>query len=393
MPFDFSQAPDRSQTNSIKWTKYPPSVLPLWVADMDFPAPPAVNEALARAVAHAVHGYEFPSRRLRQTVATRMELLYGWKVSPSWVIATPGIIAGFNAAAWAICEPGQGILTQPPVYPPFLSLHQNIGGLARQDAPLREVPEAEHLLRYEIDFDRFESMFDANAPTRLFLLCNPHNPTGRAFRRQELLKMAETCLAHDAVIVSDEIHSELTLPPHRHIPVASLSPEIAARTITLIAPSKSFNVAGLFTGFAIIPDKDLRESFLKATERLCMHVPSLGLTAAEAAFSGECDGWLAELLTCLAANRDFVTEYVRANLPGIRVTHPEATYLSWLDCRALNLTPDPYQFFLKKAQVALSNGADFGEGGQGFVRLNFGCPRSTLEEALHRMKASLAQSD
>jgi cystathionine beta-lyase len=319
-----------------------------------------------------------------------MERLYGWKVSPSWVTATPGIIAGFNAAAWAVCEPAQGILTQPPVYPPFLSLHKNIDGLLRQDAPLQEVPEAEHLLRYEIDFDHFEFMFDTDAPTRLFLLCNPHNPTGRAFSREELLKMAEICLAHNTVIVSDEIHSELTLPPHRHIPIASLSPEIAARTITLVAPSKSFNVAGLFTGFAIIPDRDMRENFRRATERLCMHVPSLGLTAAEAAFSGDCDEWLAELLAYLAANRDFVSEYVRANLPGIRVTHPEATYLSWLDCRALDLQPDPYQFFLKKAKVALSNGADFGQGGQGFARLNFGCPRSTLEEALDRMKEALA---
>lgn len=388
MPFDFANAPNRSQTNSLKWTLYPPDVLPLWVADMDFPAPPAIIDALAQAVAHGVLGYEFPSRKLRETIAARMEMLYGWKVSPSWVIATPGVIAGFNAAAWAVCEPGQGILTQPPVYPPFLGVHKNVD-LLHQDAPLREVTESGHLLRYEIDFDHLDFMFDTDAPTRLFMLCNPHNPTGRAFRREELLGIAEICLAHNSVIVSDEIHSELTLPPNQHIPIASLSPEIAARTITLVAPSKTYNVPGLFAGFAVIPDKDMRENFRRATERLCMHVSSLGLVAAEAAYSGACDEWLAELRAHLAANRDFVSEYVRQNLPGIRTTHPEATYLSWLDCRALDLQPDPYQFFLKKAKVALTNGADFGEGGPGFVRLNFGCPRSTLEEALNRMKNAL----
>jgi cystathionine beta-lyase len=232
-------------------------------------------------------------------------------------------------------------------------------------------------------------MFDTDAKTRLFLLCNPHNPTGRAFNREELLEMAEICLAHDTVIVSDEIHSELTLPPNQHIPIASLSPEIAARTITLVAPSKTFNVPGLFAGFAIIPDQTLRENFQQTTERLCMHVASLGLVAAQVAFSGACDEWLSELRSHLVDNRNFVTNYVRENLPGIRTTHPEATYLSWLDCRALNLQPDPYQFFLKKAKVALTNGADFGEGGQGFVRLNFGCPRSILEKALQQMKNAL----
>jgi cystathionine beta-lyase len=320
-----------------------------------------------------------------------MEKLYGWQVKPEWVIATPGIIAGFNAAAWAICEPGQGILTQPPVYPPFLSLHKNVG-LVHQDAPLRETRTDGYLLRYEIDFDHLELMFDTNAPTRMFLLCNPHNPTGRAFSREELLQMAEICLAHDTIIVSDEIHSELTLPPTRHIPIASLSPAIEARTITLIAPSKTFNVPGLFTGFAIIADASLRQKFRHETERLCMHVSSLGMVAAEAAFSGDCDDWLDELRAYLTANRDYVTQFVREHLPGVRVTHPEATYLSWFDLRAMNLKPDPFKFLLENAKVALTDGKDFGEGGQGFVRLNFGCPRSTLEEALNRIKNALAEN-
>lgn len=387
MPADFSHAPDRSQTNSIKWTLYPPDVLPLWVADMDFPAPPAINAALAQAVAHGIYGYEFPGKRLREIVAARMEKLYNWQVQPEWVLATPGIISAFNAAAWAVCEPGQGVLTQPPVYPPFFGVHKNVG-LVHQNAPLREVTASSHLLRYEIDFDHFELMFDSDAPTRLFLLCNPHNPTGRAFKREELLKIAEICLAHNTIIVSDEIHSELTLPGSQHIPIAALAPEIAAQTMTLIAPSKTFNVPGLFTGFAIIPNADLRQKFRHVTERLSMHVASLGLVAAEAAFSGECDEWLAELRLHLAANRNFVSDYVRDSLPGVRTTHPEATYLSWLDFRSLELSPSPFQFLLENAKVALTDGKDFGEGGQGFVRLNFGCTRPTLTEALARISAA-----
>ena len=388
MPFDFSQAPNRTHTNSVKWTHYPEDVLPLWVADTDFPAPPAILNALTQAVAHGVLGYEFPGKRLKEIIATRMENLYDWKVSPDWIIATPGIIAAFNAAAWAICMPGEGLLTQPPVYPPFLSVHKNVG-ITHQDAPLQEITEGSHLLRYEIDFDHFEFMFNTDSPTRLFLLCNPHNPTGRAFSRQELLGMAEICLENKTIIVSDEIHSELTLPPTRHIPIATLSPEIEAQTITLIAPSKTFNVPGLFAGFAIIADPTLRENFRKSADRLCMHVSSLGLVAAEAAFSGECDPWLAELRQHLVSNRDFVTNYVHKNLSGIRTTHPEATYLSWLDCRNLDLQPTPYEFILEKAKVALNNGADFGEGGKGFVRLNFGCPRSTIQDGLDRIKNAL----
>lgn len=389
MAFDFSQAPNRLQTNSIKWTHYPPDIIPLWVADMDFQAPSAINEALARAVAHGVHGYEFPSRQLREIVATRMENLYRWKVQPEWVIATPGIIAGFNAAAWTICEPTTGILTQPPVYPPFLSLHKNIS-VTRRDAPLRAVKLAQkHIIHYEIDFEQFKAAFKTDSPVSMFLLCNPHNPTGRAFSRAELLKMAEICLKHDTLIVSDEIHSELTLPPTRHIPIASLAPEIAAKSITLIAPSKTFNVPGLFTGFAIIPADSLRRKFRHETERLCMHVNSLGLVAAEAAYSGACDAWLDSLRHYLAANRDLVSDFVCDNLPGVRVTQAEATYLAWLDFRSLNLETSPHKYLLEKAKVALNEGKDFGEQGEGFARLNFGCPRPVLEQALQQIKTAL----
>jgi cystathionine beta-lyase len=224
----------------------------------------------------------------------------------------------------------------------------------------------------------------------MFLLCNPHNPTGRVFSRSDLTRMADLCLKNGTVICSDEIHSELILGDTPHIPIASLDPEIAARTITLIAPSKTFNVAGLFCAFAIIPDADLREKFKKVTEQMVMHVNGFGLVAAQSAFSGECDEWLRALLVYLRANRDFLVEFVRSELNGIGVTVPEATYLAWLDCRALKVEPSPHKFFLEKAQVALNDGAEFGQGGEGFVRLNFGCPRRTLEEALERIKQACA---
>jgi cystathionine beta-lyase len=388
MPCEFDQTIDRRGTNSIKWQLYGPDVLPLWVADMDFPAPEPVRAVLQRSVEHGIFGYEFPTKELRETVAARMDRLYGWQVSPEAVVATPGVIAGFNAAAQTVCAAGEGILVQPPVYPPFLSVHSN-HGLIRQMAELRRV-EQDRTIHYEIDWDRFESAFHADrALTRMFLLCNPHNPTGQVYTRDELMRIADLCILNDTIICTDEIHSELLLGQTKHIPLAALDPEIAAHTITLVAPSKTFNVPGLFCGFAIIPNLDLREKFKKTVERMALHVNSLGLVAAQAAYSGDCDDWLAGLRLYLTANRDFLVETIKREFAGIRITVPEATYLAWLDCRALTLDSTPHKFFLSKAKVALNEGAEFGPGGEGFVRLNFGCPRKTLEEALEKMKAAL----
>ena len=393
MTFDFDRIIDRRGTNSIKWQLYGPDVLPLWVADMDFPAPEPVLAALRRAVTHGIFGYEMPTRELASMVAGRMQRLYGWQVSPESIVATPGVVSGFAAAANAVCRPGQGILVQPPVYPPFLSVHEK-SGLVRQDAPLRQSARSQHV-EYEIDWEVFgQALNSGGAQTGMFLLCNPHNPTGQMYGREDLARMAELCLRSEAWICSDEIHSELLLGETPHIPIASLDPQIAARTITLIAPSKTFNVAGLFCGFAIIPDEEMRTRYRKALEAMTLHVNGLGLIAAAAAFSGECDDWLSALNRYLAANRDFLAGYVERELPGIRTTLPPATYLAWLDCNELvrsgRIEGSPHKFFLHKAKVALNEGAEFGPGGEGFVRLNFGCPRATLVEALEKLKASLA---
>lgn len=388
----FDTVIDRRPSNSLKWHRYAPDILPLWVADMDFRAPAPVLEALQRAISHGVFGYEEASLSLRETVAARMQRLYNWQVTPEMVIAVPGLESGFNAAARAVCAPEEGLLIQTPVYPPFLRVPRNVG-VVGQSARLRQVNH-DHSLHYEVDWDAFEAAINLQeARTRMFLLCQPHNPIGQVYSRDDLTRMAEICISEDIIICSDEIHSELLLGEARHIPVATLAPEVAARTITLIAPSKTFNIAGLFCGFAIIPDESLRRRYRAVVEQMTLHVNSLGLIAAEAALSGACDEWLQELRAYLTANRDFLVDYVCDRLPGIRTTVPEATYLAWLDCNNLladgKIEASAHKFFLEKARVALNEGADFGPGGEGFVRLNFGCPRQTLTEALDRMSAAL----
>ena len=392
MTYNFDAIIERRGTNSIKWRQYPEDVLPAWVADMDFVAPQPILEALQRFVEYGVFGYESPSKELRETVAARMEALYGWQVSPDAVVATPGVVAGFTLATNALCTAGQGLLVQPPVYPPFLKVSAS-AGLVRQDAQL-VLETVGSTQRYGVDFDIFQqALHSAGARTGMFLLCNPHNPTGQVYSKDDLARMADICLKNDILICSDEIHSELLLGGTKHIPIATLDPEIADRTVTLIAPSKTFNIPGLFCGFAIIPNKDLLERYKKTVECMAMHVSSPGLAAAQVAFSGACDAWLAALCSYLIGNRDFLVEFVRDELHGIRTTVPDATYLAWLDCnepvRSGKISSTPYEFFLKSAKVALNEGRDFGSGGEGFVRMNFGCPRATLVEALTRMKSAL----
>ena len=381
MTYDFDRLIDRRGTHSDKWQKYGPDVLPLWIADMDFQSPEPVIRALRGRVEHGVFGYlAFEQPEFHELFADRLLKRYNWRVSPDAVVLIPGVIPGFNVAGRVLAAPGDGLILQTPVYPPILRAASSIG-LTREEAPLARRPDGS----YAPDLDAFAAAIRER--TRFFLLCNPHNPVGRVFTRDELTRLAEVCLRRGLAIVADEIHCELTLDGQRHTPIASLAPEISERTITLMAPSKTFNLAGLKCSVAIIPNAALREKFVAGRVDLVQTVNVLGYAAAFAAYR---DGqpWLDELLRYLEANRDFVVEYVRARLPGVAVAPPEATYLAWLDCRnAGPAAPDPFTFFLEKARVALSDGALFGAGG--FVRLNFGCPRSILTEALDRMSLAL----
>ena len=385
MAYNFDYTPNRRDPKALnKWTWYPKDTIPMWVADMDFQAPKPILKELHKVIDQGVLGYEMSSKALQETVAARMDHLYRWKVNPEAVVTVTGIVSGFNVAARAFPSAQKGVLVQTPVYNEFHELKNNVG-IPQINVPfVRSVTG--NVIRYEIDWDLFEKQ----APQAgMFLLCNPHNPLGRIFSRKDLLRMGEICIKNDVLIVSDEIHSELLLDDNKFTPLAKLSAEIAKRTITLIAPSKTFNVPGLFCGFAIIPNEELRVQYNKTVEHLRLHVSSMGLHAARIAFSGQCDGWLKELRRYLTGNRDFLVDYVTKYMPDVKTTVPAATYLGWLDFTALNLEKSPYDFFLEKAKLALSDGKIFGENGEGHVRINFGTSRRILKQGLDRMRKAL----
>jgi cystathionine beta-lyase len=384
MTHDFDRVVERRGTGSSKWFKYPSDVLPLWVADMDFASPEPVIRALRERVEHGVFGYghQLEVTELNEIFADRLQKRYGWRVPPDAVLPIPGVIPGFNVACRMLTAPGQGILMQTPLYPPLLRVPGNLG-LRFDEVPLARDGAG----RYSVDQAALEATIKPD--TRVLLLCNPHNPVGRVFTREELSRLAEVCLKRGLAIVADEIHCDLVFSGLRHVPIASLDEEIAARTVTLMAPSKTFNLAGLKCSVAIIPDQALRERFIAARVDMVQTVNILGYTAALAAYR---DGqpWLDDLLRYLEANRDFLGRFVRQHLAGVSMVEPEGTYLAWLDCReAGEAARDPFTFFLERARVAMNDGALFGKNGQGFVRLNFGCPRSVLGQALDRMRAAL----
>ena len=385
MLYDFDHAPDRRGADSLKWQRYG-DALPLWVADMDFVSPEPVLAALRERVAHGVFGYGAPPDELTATICARMAALYRWTVTPEQIVYLPGLVCGLNVACRAVGEPGDKVLVQTPVYPPFLAAP---GNQDRQLLTAELTAETrDGRLYYTFDDAAFEAAIGPR--TRLFILCHPHNPVGRMFGVEELHRLAAICERHNLVICSDEIHCDLLLDGRRHTPLATLAPEIAQRCITLMAPSKTFNIAGLGASFAIIQNPELRRRFKHAMRGIVPDANILGLNAALAAYR-QGDGWLRELLIYLAANRDYLVDNIKRHLPGVRTTVPEATYLAWLDCRDAGLPGNPHEFFLNHAGVALNNGADFGPGGAGFVRLNFGCPRARLAEGLERMSAALAE--
>jgi cystathionine beta-lyase len=310
---------------------------------------------------------------------------YQWAVTPEHLVFLPGLVCGLNVAARAVCQPESGILIQTPVYPPFISAPAN-HGLKLDIAELTLHTQAQSLC-YSIDLNAFEQTIQAY--TRLFMLCNPHNPVGRCFSREELLGLAEICQRHDLIVCADEIHAELLFDDNKHLPIASLAPEIAQRCITLIAPSKTFNIAGLYCGFAIVQNPGLRKQIKRAMDGLIPEVNLLGLTASLAAYSDN-GRWRTELLNYLQANRDFLIAYVAEHLPSLRINIPEGTYLAWIDCRDAGISGNAHTFFLKQAKVALNDGVTFGPGGAGFVRLNFGCSRSILVQALEQMRAAMS---
>lgn len=383
----------RAIANLIKWKTYPEDVLPMWVADMDFPAPQPIRATIQRELEHGVLGYASASFPLFEQIAGRMQRLYDWKVAPESIVPISSVNVGYQVAASLVCKPGEGVLIQPPVYYRFVDFPATYH-LTRQDEPLRRVQQG-RTIAYEFDRERFQRALNARAKTAMFLLCHPHNPTGYIFAEEELEWMANMCVENDTLICSDDIHHELLLGGARYTPLAARVPHLAERTITLIGAGKSFNVSGLSCAFAIIPQAALRQRFARELDRLGLEVNCLGLAAAQAAYSDACDDWLAALCDYLTANRDYLVSFIAQELPGMRTTVPDATYLAWLDCSAYvqtgEITGSPYEFFLQRAKVALTDGATYGPGGENFVRLNFACSRSILEEGLQRMRQALSQ--
>lgn len=377
MPSDFDRNIDRSGTASLKWDKYAGrDVLPLWVADMDFAAPPMVLDALHARIDHGVFGYTRAPASANAAVVNYLQRRYGWTIESGWIVWLPGLVPGINLACRAVGEAGDAALTFTPVYPPFLSAP----GFNQRE--LIALPLVEGKDEWQIDFAALEQAITPR--TRLLILCHPHNPVGRIWRRDELEHLAVFAQKHALTVVSDEIHCDLLLEPDaRHVPFASLSEDAAARTITLMAPSKTYNVPGLACSFAVIADPVLRHAFQRAMRGIMPEINLLGFTATEAAFNhgGQ---WLNGLLDYLRGNRDRVIAALDG-VGGLKVTRAQATYLAWIDCRASGIE-QPQRFF-EAAGVGLSDGADFGL--PGFVRLNFGCPRATLDLALERMTAAL----
>ena len=365
---------DRRGSDSFKWGKYAGrDILPLWVADMDFAAPPAVLAALHRRIEHGVFGYGGPWPSLTESVLAHLQGEYGWSIEPEWLVWLPGLVTGLNVACRAV--DGE-VLTATPIYPPFLSAPHFSG------RKLNRVDLALDNNRWQWDMAAVQQA--TTAATRLFLFCHPHNPVGRCWSRDELLALADYAERNDLVVCSDEIHCGLILDADkRHIPFASLSPAAAQRSITLLAPSKTFNIPGLGCAFAVIPNPALRRRFEQAMHGIVPHVNVLGLAACEAAFRHGGD-WHRELIAYLRGNRDRVAATM-ASLPGVRMAPVEATYLAWIDVRDLRLAKPAAHF--EAHGIGLSDGADF--GAPGWLRLNFGCPRATLHEALTRFERAV----
>jgi cystathionine beta-lyase len=375
--FDFDTPVKRRGTSSMKWEKYKDrDIIPMWVADMDFRSPPAVIRAIAQRTAHGVFGYPTTPEKLNDRVVATLQETYEWEIKPEWLVWLPGLVTGINVACRAVGEDGDDVMTAVPAYPPFLSAP----GYSRRS--LTKVPLKEKDNRWQFDFGRLEQMITAK--TRMFILCNPHNPVGRVYTRNELTQLAAICNKHDIVICSDEIHCGLILDKDKvHVPTAVLDPEVAARTITLMAPSKTFNLPGLGCAFAVISDTDLRRRFQSAMAGIVPRPNVLGYAAAIAAFSA-CADWHAALLDYLRGNRETIAGAIR-QMPPLSIAPVEATYLAWIDMRAAGLK-EPVKFF-EKAGVGLQDGIEF--DGPGFVRLNFGCARSLLEKSLARMQTAM----
>jgi cystathionine beta-lyase len=357
-------------------------IIPMWVADMDFKTPEFITAAMEKRLSHEIYGYTFRSASFYESVIKWLKTRHDWKIKKEWIEFSPGIVPALNLAVLAFTRPGDKIIVQPPVYFPFFSAIKNHGRvMVNNQLKLRDG-------RYYMDYRDLESKIDNRV--KMMILCSPHNPTGNVWTREELVKLADICLSNNILILSDEIHSDLVFRGHRHIPTASLGKDIARNTITFIAASKTFNLAGLSTSLVISSNRKLIRRFGEIIDHV--HVGSgniFGNIATEAAYNFGHE-WLGQLMDYLQGNIDFVVNYLSRDIPLIKPVIPEATYLLWLDCRKLGMDRRQLKnFFIEKAKLGLSDGPVFGKGGSGFQRMNIGCPREKIKKALHRLNKAI----
>lgn len=395
MRYDFDQVCDRKNTDCAKWDLVQAifgreDVIPMWVADMDFPVAPPIVEAIKKRAEHPFYGYTSPGTAVIEAVVDRMKRKFNWKIEPDWVVLTPGVVPALHIAIRMLTHPGDEVILQEPVYYPFFSAITSSG--------CRIVSNELRLAngRYEMDHEGLERLFHHRPgmtpiPSRVkaVMLCNPHNPVGRLWKRDELSRLGEIAIRHGAIVISDEIHCELLFKGSKHTPFASISDEFGQNSIVCMAPSKTFNLAGLEASSLIIPNKKLRREFARTREGI-LPMPNLfGYTALEAAYRLG-DEWLEQLLEYLQGNLDFMLKYFDAKIPRIKVIEPQATYLVWLDCRELKMDDMGLRTFMReKAKVGCDDGFLFGSGGSGFERMNIACPRAILEEALERIESAV----
>ena len=389
MTYDFDRVIDRRGTDCIKFDfavehGLPADVLPLWVADMDFQAPPEVLEAIRACAGHGIFGYTGLKQDYYDAVSGWFEARFDWPTRREWIVPTPGVVFALATAVRGLTEPGEGVLIQPPVYPPFFRVVKANG------RKLVECPLVLKGGRYEVDFDTFERAI-VDGAVKMFILCSPHNPTGRVWTAAELRRMGEICLRHDVIVVSDEIHCDFSWPEHPHTPFVRAIPEMAERSVVCTAPSKTFNLAGLQASNAFIPGEALRKRFTDALERTGWGgLNGMGQAACKAAYRYGAP-WLDALKDYLRGNVDFMRGYLRDDLPMLRLIEPEGTYLAWVDFSALKLTPGAlHDLVADKARLWLDDGHIFGSEGAQFQRFVLACPRATLREALDRLRDAIA---
>jgi len=383
MKYDFDKVINRADTNCVKYDLRQqvfgnPDVLPMWVADMDFETPDFVRKAVIERAEHPVYGYHFKDEAYFESIKGWLARRHHWGVEQEWMSFTPGVVCGFTMAVLAFTQPGDEIIIQPPVYPPF---HHAVTSQGRKLVYNSLVNREDG---YELNYDQ---LVEQAKTAKMLILCNPHNPVGRCWTRNELLFLGEICMKNNLLVVSDEIHCDLVLPGYRHLPFASLDKEFAQRSITFHAASKTFNLAGLATSTAIIPNEGLRKIYNNYVNNLEAHLGNIfGKVATQTAMNNG-DEWLGQLLDYVQGNIDYVSEYLKTHLPKVAFHKPQATYMMWLDFNGFGYSEEElWRKMTQEAQLGLNRGKDFGTEGSGFFRINLACPRATVEEAMQRLK-------